>query len=131
MAYKHQALDIRSAEEKTTAQGVFNVKVSHLGNSIELELTQVHFSQVFIFGLDDDNFLSIGCSTGLKVGRHQVGPNEGDYYSQLAVPNGKDDNFATGGEIYITEATSDLLSGSFTLTYDDGYAAEGNFTVRP
>ncbi|MDM3887152.1 hypothetical protein QSV36_16400 [Pseudomonas sp. BCRC 81390] len=130
MAYQHQALDLKSAKEKTTAQGVFNVKVSHAGGSKELVLTNVHFSPVLVFGSADGYFLSIGCSTGLEVGHHEVGPNEGDYFSQLVVPEGSN-GFATEGEIYITEATNDLLSGSFTLTYDDGYAAEGNFTVRP
>ncbi len=128
MAYQHQALDFSSAKEKTTAQGEFKVKLSHEGGSKELVLTRVHFSPVFIFGRTDDYLLSIGCSTGLEVGLHKVGPNEGDYYSQLVVPNG--DYFATRGEIYITEATTNVLSGSFTLTYDDGYAAEGNFTVQ-
>ena len=131
MAYQHQALDVKSAKEKTTAQGEFKVKLLHEGDSKELVLTRVHFSQPYIYGSGDGYLLSIGCSTGLEAGHHEVGQNEGDYYSQLVVPNGNSKGFATEGEIYITEATNDLLSGSFTLTYDDGYAAEGNFTVRP
>ncbi|WP_296235225.1 hypothetical protein [Pseudomonas sp. UBA4617] len=130
MAYQHQAFDFKNDKRRATNQGEFKVKLTHDGVPKELVLTQVHFSRVMIFGMDDRYFLLIGCSTGLAVGRHVVGQNQGDHYAQLVVDNDSK-GLATSGEIYIIAANDNVVSGSFKVSYDHGFTAEGNFTVSP
>ncbi|MGY4526615.1 hypothetical protein [Pseudomonas sp. TE21394] len=130
MAYQHQAFDFKNDKTLATAQGEFKVKLTHDGVPKDLVLKQVHFSRVIVFGMDDRYVLLIGCSTGLEVGRHVVGQNQGDYYAQLVVDNDSK-GLATSGEIYIAEANDNVVSGSFKVSYDHGFTAEGNFTVKP